>query len=94
MQVLLVSTPRDTELIAKPADVKAKIADMSLATQLIRSTPVLSVQGLRKIVEAWKDEQISDLNSGMQTLALVPRDIETQLQVSFLDISSCYRHYC
>ena len=55
---------------------------MALATQLIRSAPKLSVSGLVKVVAAWKDEQVSNLGSGMQTLALVPRDIETQLQVS------------
>jgi hypothetical protein len=80
--VLLVSTPRETELIAKPATVKARIADMALATQLIRAAPKLSVSGLHKVVDAWKDEQVSNLGSGMQTLALVPRDIETQLQDS------------
>ena len=56
---------------------------MALATQLIRAAPKLSVSGLHKVVDAWKDEQVSNLGSGMQTLALVPRDIETQLQVSF-----------
>jgi len=80
--VLLVSAPRQQELLSKPTTVKAKLADMALATQLIRSSSSLSVSGLYKIVSGWKDEQISDLNSGMQTLALVPKDIETQLQAS------------
>jgi hypothetical protein len=79
-QVLLVAAPRQTELIAR-ADVKAKIVDTALATELIRSAPQLSVSGLFKIVQTWKDNQISDLNSGMQTLAIVPQSIETQLQV-------------
>ena len=55
---------------------------MALATQLIRAVPKLSVSGLHKVVSAWKDEQVSNLGAGMQTLALVPRDIQTQLQVS------------
>ncbi len=80
-QVLLVAAPRQTELIAR-ADVKAKIVDTALATELIRSAPQLSVSGLFKIVQTWKDNQISDLNSGMQTLAIVPQSIETQLQVT------------
>jgi len=79
--VLLVSAPRQQELLSKPTVVKAKLADMGLATQLIRSSSELSVNGLYKIVSSWKDAQISDLNSGMQALALVPKDIETQLQV-------------
>ena len=105
--------------MAKPSDVKAKLADMSLAAQvcvyvclymrgtqmtmpvtvclcvcwydtnvgfaipqLIRASSKLSVSGLHKIVQGWKDDQISDLSSNMQALALVPKDIETQLQVS------------
>jgi hypothetical protein len=90
MQVLLVSTPRETELasvpretklMVKPSEVKAKLADMALATQLIRSASHAGVPALLKIVQSWKDAQISDLNSGMQTLALVPKDIKTELQV-------------
>lgn len=67
--------------MVKPSAVKAKLADMSLATQLIRSAPHVGVPALLKIVQSWKDAQISDLNSGMQTLALVPKDIKTELQV-------------
>ena len=80
LQVLLVAAPRQTELIAR-ANVKAKIIDTALATELIRSAPQLSVSGLFKIVQTWSDNQISDLNSGMQSLAIVPQSIETQLQV-------------
>ena len=53
---------------------------MSLATQLIRSVQLQSVSGLYKIVEGWKDVQLSNLDSGVQALALVPKDIESQLQ--------------
>jgi hypothetical protein len=84
-QTLLVSGPAETELVAKPTAVKAKLADMALATQIIHAVPQLSVSGLYKIVDGWKEEQVSDLNSRLgshvQTLAMVPKDIETQLQV-------------
>lgn len=83
---LLVSGPAETELVAKPAAVKAKLADMALATQIIHAVPQLSVSGLYKIVDGWKEEQVSDLNarlgSHVQTLAMVPKDIETQLEES------------
>merc|ERR1712216_688867 len=87
--VLMISSPKETELAAKhegqmlmaqPSAVKAKLADMSLATQLIRSVQLQSVSGLYKIVEGWKDVQLSNLDSGVQALALVPKDIESQLQ--------------
>jgi len=78
----LASVPRETKLMVKPSEVKAKLADMALATQLIRSASHAGVPALLKIVQSWKDAQISDLNSGMQTLALVPKDIKTELQAS------------
>lgn len=85
----MISSPKEAELAAKhegqmlmaqPSQVKAKLADMSLATQLIRSVQLQSVSGLHKIVEGWKDVQLSNLDSGVQALALVPKDIESQLQ--------------